>query len=142
MARILRRSESDKESDIDTCADEKNLKNKVVNCFHEELPVGCTLGQVLFIGAKVNHSVLQVMGGQPLLKIRSETLYKTINTYMKLVSFLCKAENFQSLRILMPRKREIRCNSGLFISTGVFTYLLSFIQEMRHPRRRFFLGKQ
>ena len=74
MAAILRRSESDTESDIDTCADEKELKHKVVNCFQEELPVGCALRRVLFVCAEVTHSVLQVNGGQPLLKIRSETL--------------------------------------------------------------------
>ena len=95
MAAILGCSESDTESDIDACADEKELKHKVVNCFHEELPVGCALGWVLFIGAEVTHSVLQVMGSQPLLKIRSETLYKPIHTYMKFVSFwMQKRKNF------------------------------------------------
>lgn len=74
MAAILGFGESDTESDIDACADQKELKHKVVNCFHEELPVRCPLGRFLFIGAEVTLSVLQVMGSQPLLKIRSETL--------------------------------------------------------------------
>ena len=87
MATIFGCSESDTKSDIDACADQKELKHKVVNCFHEEFPVGCALRRVLFVGAEVTHSVLQVMGSQPLLKIRSETLYKPIHTYMKFVSF-------------------------------------------------------
>lgn len=91
MATILRFSESDTESDIDACADQKKLKHKVVNCFHEELPVRCALGRVLFVRAEVLHSVRQVTHSQPLLKIRSETLDKPIHTYMKFVSYWMQA---------------------------------------------------
>ena len=99
MAAIRRFSESDTESDVDHCADEKKLKHKVVNCFHEELPVGCALGWVLFVRAEVAYSVLQVMGSQPLLKIRSETIHEPIHTYMKFVSYMVTESGKLSIRV-------------------------------------------
>lgn len=81
MATILGLSEADTESDIDTGTNEQQFEHKVVDCLNEELPIGGALGRVFPVGAEVLHSVVKVVRGQTLLKIRSEIVYKSIHTY-------------------------------------------------------------
>ena len=82
MRTIVRLSESNTETNINTGANQKKLEHEVIYSLDEELPIRSSSWRVLSICTEVPSSVLNVNWGQAIIKIRSEILHQPVDTYL------------------------------------------------------------